>query len=193
MVGRMKSPGGSRAIRERHMSFIAWMIALTFAFALSLSNSAIADTTTADQPATETNAPAVKAPVKEPQGELSWQLPGRVSIYDLQFGPATFKDNEWKLLGDNRTFNAAHYKDQLTLMVRFSYQGTRSEIPIKFVIRLPDSRPYEETVNLTNRQGPYSYYFTIHDPQNFLGSGSVYLYYGFSIIDVLDFTIVSGS
>lgn len=189
----MSDSSRSQDVRGRGLSFSEWMIALSLAFVFSVATSAFSDTTTADQPVTETNAPAAKAPVKKPPGELSWQLPGRVSIYDLQFGPATFKDNEWKFLGDNRTFNAAHYKDQLTLMVRFSYQGTRSEIPLKFVIRLPDSRPYEETVNLTSRQGPYTYYFTIHDPENFLGSGSVYLYYGFSIIDVLDFTIVSGS
>jgi hypothetical protein len=187
----MKNTARSQAVRLSTMSAMECMIAL--ALTLSLVISAIADTATADQPATATEAPAVKAPVKGSPGELSWQIPGRVSIYDLQFGPATFKDNEWKFLGDNRTFNAAQYKGKLTLMVRFSYRGTRADIPLKFVIRLPDSRPYEETVNLTSRQGPYTYYFTIHDPENFVGSGSVYLYYGFSIIDVLDFTIVSGS
>lgn len=142
-----------------------------------------------------TPAPTTSAapPVTETPGELSWQMPGKVSIYNLQFGPAIFKDDEWQFVGESRTINVSDYKDRLTLMVRFSYQGTRSEIPLKFVIRLPDSRQYEDTVTLVNHQGPYTYHFTIHDPAQFLGSGSVYLYYGFSIIDVLDFTIVSGS
>lgn len=139
--------------------------------------------------------PSISAapPVTESPGELSWQMPGKVSIYNLQFGPAIFKEDEWQFVGDSRTINVADFKDRLTLMVRFSYQGTRSRIPLKFVIRLPDSRQFEETVTLVNQHGPYAYHFTIHDPAQFLGSGSVYLYYGFSIIDVLDFTIVSGS
>jgi hypothetical protein len=130
---------------------------------------------------------------KKDRGELSWELPGRVSIYDLQLGPAVLKDNQWQFIGNSRTLNAGHYGEHLTLMVRFSYSGSGSEVPIKFVIRLPGSRPYEETVHLASRRGNYSYQFTIHRPQDFVGSGSVYLYYGFSIVDVLDFTIVPGS
>jgi hypothetical protein len=133
------------------------------------------------------------APLKESLGELSREIPGRMSIYDLQFGPGVFKDNEWKLLGDRRTFNAGLHKDRLTLIIRFSYFSSRSEIPLKFIIRLPDSRQYDETVNLVGRRGQYTYHFTIHSPANFLGSGSIYLYYGFSIVEVLDFTIVPGT
>jgi hypothetical protein len=130
---------------------------------------------------------------KRDRGELSWELPGRVSIYDLQLGPAILKDNQWQFIGNNRTLNAGLYGERLTLMVRFSYSGSGSEVPIKFVIKLPGSRPYEETVHLASRRGNYSYQFTIHRPEDFVGSGSVYLYYGFSIVDVLDFTIVPGS
>ena len=154
---------------------------------------AIAADRTIAEPPTGADPVQAKTSKKEDTGEPAWQLPGRVSLYNLQFGPAAMKDNEWKFLSDSRTFNAAQFKHGLTLMIRFSYYGSRSEIPLKFVIRLPDSRPYEETVSLMNRQGTYTYHFTVHDPENFLGSGSVYLYYGFSIIDVLDFTIVSGS
>lgn len=138
-------------------------------------------------------AVSTRPPFDKHRGELSWEMPGRVSIYNLQFGPAVFEDNEWKFLDDSRTFNVKLYKERLTLMVRFSYFGSRSEIPLKFVVKLPDSRQYDETVNLVNRRGEYTYHFTIHNPANFLGSGSIYLYYGFSIVDVLDFTIVSGS
>jgi hypothetical protein len=130
---------------------------------------------------------------KESGGELSWEMPGRVSIYDLQFGPAVLKDNDWKFLGNSRTFNVGLFGERLTLMVRFSYTASRAEIPLKFVIRLPGSRQYEETVRLATRSGQYSYHFTIQRPEDFLGSGSVYLYYGFSIVDVLDFTIMPGS
>ncbi len=130
---------------------------------------------------------------KKDRGELSWELPGRVSIYDLQLGPAELKDNQWQFKGNNRTLNAGRYGERLTLMVRFSYSGSGSEVPIKFVIRLPGSRPYEETVHLASRRGNYSYQFTIHRPEDFVGNGSVYLYYGFSMVDVLDFTIVPGS
>ena len=132
-------------------------------------------------------------PDRKDGGELSWEMPGRVSIYDLQFGPATLKDRAWKFLGNSRTFKAGSFGDRLTLMVRFSYTASGAEIPLKFVIRLPGSRQYEERVHLSSRRGQYSYHFTIHRPEDFLGSGSVYLYYGFSIVDVLDFSIVPGS
>lgn len=130
---------------------------------------------------------------KEGQGELAWEIPGRISIYDLQFGAATLKDNKMQFLSNSRTFNADQFADRLTLMIRFSYVGSRSDNPLKFVIKLPSSRQYEETVNLQNRRGIYSYHFTIHRPSDFLGNGSVYIYYGFSIVDVLDFTVVPGS
>ncbi len=126
-------------------------------------------------------------------GEKSWEIPGRISIYDLQFGPATPANKKWRFLGNIRTFNAGLYGDRLTLMVRFSYDSSRSDIPLKFVIKLPDARQYEKTVHLRNTKGKYSYKFTIHHPDEFLGSGSIYLYYGFSIVDVLDFTIVPGA
>jgi len=144
-----------------------------------------------EQPAT---APVpAPTPLKQPLGELPREMPYRVSIRDVQFGRAVFKDNEWKLLGESRTFNAGVHKDRLTLMIRFSYSSSRSEIPIKIAIRLPDSRQYDETINLVGRRGQYTYHFTIHNPENFLGSGSVYLYYGLSIVEVLDFTIVPGT
>jgi hypothetical protein len=131
-------------------------------------------------------------PLKPGGAQLSWEMPGRVSIYNLEFGPALLKHDKWEFVGNSRTFNAGLYRDRLTLMVRFSYFGSRSEIPLKFVIKLPDSRQYDETVSLMGRRGEYTYQFTIHQPEDFLGSGSIYLYYGFSIVDVLDFTIVPG-
>ncbi|MDQ7785482.1 MAG: hypothetical protein RDU20_21550 [Desulfomonilaceae bacterium] len=140
-----------------------------------------------------TETPVRQDPPKVDDAQLSWEIPGRVSIYSLEFGPALWKGNEWEFVGNSRTFNAGQYKDRLTLMVRFSYFGSRSEIPLKFVIKLPDSRQYDETVSLLSRRGQYTYHFTIHRPEDFLGSGSVYLYYGFSMVDVLDFTIVPGS
>lgn len=130
---------------------------------------------------------------KENKRELSWEMPGRVSIYDLEFGPAVYKENQWKMLGNGRTFSAGSSGDRMTLMVRFSYSASQSEIPLKFVVKLPDSRQYEETIRLEGRRGNYSYYFTVHHPEDFLGAGSIYLYYGFSIVDVLDFTIAPGS
>ena len=133
------------------------------------------------------------ATAKEAGGELSWEMPGRLSIYDLQLGPAVKKDGDYQFLGNIRTFDAKRYGNRLILMVRFSYYGSRSGIPLKFVIKLPQSRPFEQTVNLANRRGQYSYRFTIHNPEEFVGSGSVYLYYGFSIVDALDFTIRAGS
>jgi hypothetical protein len=132
-------------------------------------------------------------PDQKDGGGLSWEMPGRVSIYDLQFGPAALKDREWKFLGNSRTFKAGSFGERLVLMVRFSYTASGAEVPLKFVIRLPGSRQYEETVHLSSRRGQYSYHFTIHRPEDFRGSGSVYLYYGFSIVDVLDFSIVPGS
>jgi hypothetical protein len=132
-------------------------------------------------------------PVKKDSSELSWELPGRVSIYDLQFGPADFKDNHWQFLGTTRTFKAGSFGKRLTLMIKFSYSGSKEDIPLKFLIRLPNTRQYEETIHLTSRRGNYVYKFTIHNPEDFLGNGSVYLYYGFNIVDVLDFTIVPGS
>lgn len=129
----------------------------------------------------------------EGNGELSWEMPGRLSIYDLQLGSAALEESDWKFLGASRTFNAGLYGDRLTIMVRFSYKATSTEIPLKFVIKLPDSRQYEETVKLPGKNGHYNYQFTIHRPEEFLGAAMIYLYYGFNIVDVLDFTIVPGS
>ncbi len=130
-------------------------------------------------------------PIKD--NDFSWEMPGRVSIYDLQFGPAIYKDNQWQFLGNSRTFNAGNFPDKLSLMIKFSYTSSRSETPLKFMLKLPDSRQYEETVQLTGRRGSYTYQFTLHRPDDFVGVGSVYLYYGFSIVDVLDFTVMPGS
>lgn len=126
-------------------------------------------------------------------GQLSWEMPGRLSIYDLQFGPAIAQSQGWKFLGNSRTFNAGLFGDRLILMVRFYYKASTSDTPLKFVIKLPDSRQYEETVRLSNNQGQFAYHFTIHRPEDFLGSGMIYVYYGFSIVDVLDFTIMPGA
>jgi len=133
---------------------------------------------------------AEKRGTKEAVGEFSWEMPGRVSIYDLQFGPAALQNNEWKFISNGRTFHAGPSGERLTLMVRFAYKGSRADIPVKFVVKLPGSRQYEETVQLMGHQGLYSYRFTIHNPEDFVGNGSIYLYYGFSIVDVLDFTIM---
>ncbi len=138
---------------------------------------------------TDADAPDEKAEQKE----LSWEMPGRVSIYDLELGSAVFRDNQWHFQGKSRAFNVKDYGERLTLMVRFSYNGSKAETPLKFIVKLPDSRQYEQTVYLTSRRGTYSYQFTIHHPGDFVGSGSVYLYYGFSIVDVLDFTIMPGA
>jgi hypothetical protein len=145
---------------------------------------------------TETQGTDAKAPPaagSQSTSGLSWELPGRVSIYDLQFGAAVFKDNQWQFLGNTRRFSLARFGKRLTLMIRFSYAGSRADIPLKFIIKLPDSRQYEETVHLSSRRGQYVYRFTVHRPSDFLGSGSVYLYYGFSIVDVLDFSILPGA
>jgi hypothetical protein len=136
---------------------------------------------------------ARKNAASEGNGELSWEMPGRLSIYDLQLGSATLVDADWKFLGASRTFNAGLYGDRLTIMVRFSYKATSTEIPLKFVVKLPDSRQYEETVKLSGKNGTYNYQFTVHKPEEFLGAGMIYLYYGLNIVDVLDFTIVPGS
>ncbi len=130
---------------------------------------------------------------KKDTGEFSWEMPGRVSIYDLQFGPAVYKDNQWQFQGSGRTFNAGMYGERLTLMIKFSYTSSRPETPLKFMVKLPDSRQYEETVQLPDRKGNYTYQLSLHRPEDFIGTGYVYLYYGFSIVDVIDFTIMPGS
>ena len=144
-------------------------------------------------PHSSAQQPLIGKAGKEGVRESAWEIPGRISIYDLEFGSATLKDNRMQLDGSSRTFNADQFADRLTLMIKFSYVGSRSDNPLKLVIKLPNSRQYEEAVNLTGRRGNYSYHFTIHRPGDFLGNGSVYIYYGFSIVDVLDFTIVPGS
>lgn len=141
----------------------------------------------------EARLKAAQVKDKDAQSDFSWEMPGRVSIYDLQFGPAVMKDKKWDFLGNMRSFSAGEFKGRLTLMVRFSYKGSKADIPIKFIIKLPGTRQYTETVNLDKREGRYSYHFTIHNPENFVGNGSVYLYYGFSMVDVLAFTIMPGS
>ncbi|MFH0957688.1 MAG: hypothetical protein V1897_03205 [Pseudomonadota bacterium] len=141
------------------------------------------DTLKKKEPATEEIQP----------GQLSWEMPGRLSIYDLQFGPAIAQSQGWKFLGNSRTFNAGLFGDRLILMVRFYYKASASDTPLKFVIKLPDSRQYEETIRLSNNQGQFAYHFTIHRPEDFLGSGMIYVYYGFSIVDVLDFAIMPGA
>ncbi|MGB9617392.1 MAG: hypothetical protein ACP5M0_09710 [Desulfomonilaceae bacterium] len=125
-------------------------------------------------------------------GAFSWEMPGRVSIFDLQFGPAVYKNGEFVFQGDKRSLNIDQFPDRLTLAVRFSYHSSQSEVPLKFMIRLPDTRQYEETVRLPSRSGHYTYHFTIHNPRDFLGTGYIYLYYGFSIVDVLDFNLYAG-
>ncbi len=125
-------------------------------------------------------------------GAFSWEMPGRVSIFDLQFGPALYKNGELVFQGDKRSIRVDQFPDRLTLAVRFSYHSSQSEVPLKFMIRLPDTRQYEETVRLPSRSGHYMYHFTIHNPRDFLGTGYIYLYYGFSIVDVLDFNIYVG-
>jgi len=126
------------------------------------------------------------------QGSFSWEMPGRVSILDLQFGPAVYKDGQLRFGEDKRSINIDQFPDRLTLAVRFSYRSSQSEVPLKFMIRLPDARQYEETVRLPSRSGNYTYHFTIQNPRDFLGTGYIYLYYGFSIVDVLDFNIYAG-
>ena len=150
----------------------------------------IAVSVTAVLPGRAAAADPETEPVRKPP---VWEMPGRLSIYDLQFGPAVLKEDKWQFLGNMRDFNAKRFGDRLTLMIRFSYHGSRDQIPLKLIIKLPESRQHEETVYLRNRTGKYVYKFTVHNPAEFLGSGSVYLYYGFSIVDVLDFTISPGT
>lgn len=169
------------------------ILTLVFAAALSTAVLALLNNEASAQQTGATAETLSRDPLKVDGAQLSWEMPGRVSIYNLEFGPAIWKNNTWEFVGNSRTFNAGLYKDRLTLMVRFSYFGSRTEIPLKFVIKLPDSRQYDETVSLLSRRGEYTYHFTIHNPEDFLGSGSIYLYYGFSMVDVLDFTIVPGS
>ncbi len=130
--------------------------------------------------------------IQSTQGTFSWEMPGRVSIFDLQLGPAVYKDGEVRFGEEKRSINIEQFPDRLILAVRFSYRSSQSEVPLKFMIRLPDTRQYEETVRLPARSGHYTYHFTIHNPRDFLGTGYIYLYYGFSIVDVLDFTIYAG-
>lgn len=148
---------------------------------------------TAAQDSAAEPQPSKETDFKEGGHEFSWERPGTVSIYDLQFGPAAIKENQVQFVGSNRTFSAGQFGDRLILMVRFSYRASRREIPLKFVIRLPEARQYEETVRLPNTKGQYEFHFTVQRPGDFVGTGFVYLYYGFSIVDVLDFTIMPGS
>ncbi len=168
MVGRM-----SRSSRNKPVSLAAVTISFLFTAILWLPAwGADTDLSLADRPK-----------------KLTWEMPGRLAIYDLQFGPASIKDNKTTFGGNIRRFGAAEHEDRLTLMIRFSYAGTRPDIPLRFVIRLPDARQHEEKVILREPQGSFSYKFTIHKPEEFVGSGSVYVYYDFNIVEVLDFTI----
>jgi hypothetical protein len=125
--------------------------------------------------------------------EFSWEMPGRLSVHDLQFGAAILKSGELEFQGNSRTFDAGAYGDRLTLMVRFLYKTSRSDRPIRLVVKVPNSRQHEETIRLEKGAGQCSFHFTIQRPEDFVGNGSVYIYYGFSIVDVLDFTIMPGS
>ncbi|MGC8660159.1 MAG: hypothetical protein ACP5U1_13925 [Desulfomonilaceae bacterium] len=154
---------------------------------------AVDPTTLGKPPVTDTGKKNATKSDEPQRHELFWEMPGRLSIYDLQFGPAISQQSKWKFLGSSRTFNAGLFEDRLTLVIRFSYRSSTPDTPLKFVIKLPDARQYEETVRLSGRQGQFDYHFTIHKPEDFIGSGMVYLYYGFSIVDVLDFTIMPGS
>lgn len=184
------------------MPMSRWRLVIWFCFVgftiLLINCLLVGSTWAADQPAAK--KPVVETAKKNapksdevPSHELFWEMPGRLSIYDLQFGPAIAQQGKWKFLGNSRTFNAGLFGDRLTLVIRFSYRASTPDTPLKFVIKLPESRQYEETVRLNSRQGQFDYHFTIHKPEDFLGSGMIYLYYGFSIVDVLDFTIMPGS
>ena len=98
---------------------------------------------------------------KQAGGEFSWEMPGRMSIFDLQFGPAVLKDNKWKFLDNIRTFNAGKFAGRLTLMIRFSYKGSKSDIPLKFIIRLPGARQYRR--NRAPPQAGGQLYLQIHN------------------------------
>jgi len=180
MVARGQLLDRHHVFWKRFPIFALSLLAL-LVFVVSLSQSYAKETSTQSR---ET---------KKNRGEVSWEMPGRVSIYDLEFGQAVYKDNLWQLQSNGRTFNSGSCGGRLTLMVKFSYSVSQAEVPLKFVVKLPNSRQYEETVRLEDRRGNYSYCFTVHHPEDFLGDGSVYIYYGFSIVDVLDFTIAPGS
>jgi hypothetical protein len=174
-------------LQPQNVSRLTRKVALICAFAALWLLLAVAGEVSAQNKVSKNSAK------KQGGGEFSWEMPGRVSIYDLQFGPAVLKDNKWKFLDNIRTFNAGKFAGRLTLMIGFSYKGSKSEIPLKFIIRLPGARQYEETVHLPKQEGHYTYKFTIQNPEDFVGSGSVYVYYGFSMVDVLDFTIIPGA
>ncbi len=116
------------------------------------------------QTSTAKEARAQDAGGKKDRGELSWEMPGRVSIYDLQLGPAVLKDNQWQFMGNNRTLNAGLYGERLTLMVRFSYNGSGADVPLKFVIRLPGSRQYRG--NRAPCQPPRELLLSVHHPSS---------------------------
>jgi hypothetical protein len=196
MVGRMKSLDvlGTDLWFLKLRMLCAAIVFMVFALLFPFYGRCLAaEPGKAKTPSVETSKKKVPSGDETPGRELSWEMPGRLSIYDLQFGPAIPQDHGWKFLGNSRTFNAGLFGDRLILMIRFSFRSSTSDTPLKFVVKLPDSRQYEETVRLTNRQGTFNYHFTIHRPEDFLGSGMIYIYYGFSIVDVLDFTIMPGS
>jgi hypothetical protein len=195
MVGRMRAtdlPTPQLGLKTLRLLIIVG-ISLLLTYPLSSKLVQAADPMASKNPNSDVTKKKTPTGEETPGRELSWEMPGRLSIYDLQFGPAIAQDQGWKFLGNSRTFNAGLFGDRLTLMVRFSYRASASDTPLKFVIKLPESRQYEETVRLSSRQGQFNYHFTIHRPEDFLGSGMIYLYYGFSIVDVLDFNIMPGS
>ena len=63
-------------------------------------------TTPANSSQTRQDNSARKTSSFDGRGELSWEMPGRLSIYDLQLGSAAFDEGDWKFLGASRTFNA---------------------------------------------------------------------------------------
>ena len=198
MVGRMMPFGSTHVERLSRRTWLKLVISVIAVAVAVLWGQSDAQTPAAkpsggNYSATRQEPGSKKSSGTEGSGALSWEMPGRLSIYDLQLGAAVLDDADWKFMGASRTFNAGLYGDRLTIMVRFSYKATSSEIPLKFVIKLPDSRQHEETVKLQGKNGNYNYQFTIHKPEEFLGAGMIYLYYGFNIVDVLDFTIVPGA
>jgi hypothetical protein len=137
--------------------------------------------------------PAPKAYGRETARNPFWEMPGRLAVHSIEFGPAVFKGRKWELLEDTRSVSVTRETGKLTLMIRFNYSAGYLPAPVKFSIKLPDARLYEETVNLNAQRGQCVYRFTVHNPEEFIGTMSIYLYYGVSIVDVLTFAIRPGS
>ena len=71
-------------------------------------------------------------------GRYRAEYPSMICSSVLRFS----RNNEWSFVDKVRTMDAGKFADRLTLMVRFSYKGSKSEIPLKFIIRLPGARQY---------------------------------------------------